>query len=160
MTSRRLVLLLLVLAAPAASASAQYATASHEVTVRVGTVDAVTVGQGVLDLAIEGVEGSDESLTLRTASATSSYSVQTNGEGRKLTAHLDDDLPRGLRLDAEVSLGGERRALSLGTQPKTFFEGITRAQHDDQTIRYTLRATLDAGAFVGTRLVTYTLTQR
>jgi hypothetical protein len=147
----------ILLGTAATDASAQ-ANASHDVNLRVATIDAVALSQRPIELAITEATGNDAGLGLQTVSAESRFALLTNGEGRKLTVALDESLPEGIRLAASLELGDDANKVELGETAQTAFSGISRARFGGQKIEYALSADVEAGAFSGSRTVTYTLT--
>lgn len=151
-----LALLLTLGAIGTLDASAQ-ASASHEVSLSVATIDAVVVSQKPIELVIDRAAGDADGLALVTASADSRLAVLTNGSNRKLTAQMDEALPEGITLEAATVYSGYRLGADLTERPQTILTGITRTR-ESQTFTYTLEADVEAGTFSGTRTVTYTLT--
>jgi hypothetical protein len=155
--SNLLAIAALVLAFGTSDALAQ-ADASHDVSLRIATIDAISVAQNPIELAITEATGDADGLALQSVTAESRFALLTNGEGRKLTAQLDKDLPAGISLTAALVLGSADNTVELSENAQTAFEGISRARFGGQRIEYALSADVSAGSFSGSRTVTYTLT--
>lgn len=155
--SNLLAIAALVLTFGSTDAFAQ-AEASHDVSLRVTTIDAISVAQKPIELAIEEASGDAAGLALQSVTAESRFALLTNGEGRKLTAQLDENLPAGIDLVAALALGGADNRVKLSETAQTAFEGISRVRFGGQRIEYALSADVSAGSFSGSRTVTYTLT--
>jgi hypothetical protein len=144
----------LTLGADDASAQAQ---ASHDVNLRVATIDAIAVSQAPIELAITEASGDAEKLGLVSVTADSRLAVLTNGANRKLSVQVDEALPEGIRLSASTDYLGYRLGATLTESAQTVLTGITRVR-ESHVFTYTLEADVEAGAFTGSRTVTYTLT--
>jgi len=94
-----------------------------------------------------------------TASAT--YSVTTNGKNRKISAELDQDMPEGLTLYAEMSAPGDSKSkgkVELGNKSKDLVHKLTKVNAAGLALNYEAVATVDADPDNVVRTVTYTIT--
>ncbi|MDX1429320.1 MAG: hypothetical protein R3282_03485 [Rhodothermales bacterium] len=151
--SVKVLALFAALALTAGSAQAQLASASHNVTITVTSIDDISVS-GDLTMTINSITLSS------TASAT--YDVTTNGALRKITAALDANYSLGLALSATVAApsgsGVSTGPVLLTTVTQDVVTGISTVSESGLAIDYTATATPAVGPISETRQVTYTIT--
>ncbi|MBT8401414.1 MAG: hypothetical protein KJO98_13120 [Rhodothermia bacterium] len=137
----------------AGTVQAQLASASHNVTITVTSIDDISVS-GDLTITINSITLSN------TAAAT--YAVTTNGTGRKITAALDAGYSAGLSLSANVAApsgsGTSNGVVTLTTVPQDMVTGISSISETGLSIDYTATATPATAPVSEVRQVTYTIT--
>lgn len=148
----------LALVGVASTATAQPVT--QDVTIAVNAVSQIAVTGGAQSLTISTATAGS---ALTNASATVSWAVTTNQTNQKVTASVDQNLPAGVTLSAQLeapSAGG----LSTGPNPLSttasdLVTGMSTLAESGLDLIYTLSATLAAGTVASTtRTVTYTIT--
>lgn len=91
-----------------------------------------------------------------------SWSVTTNGSGKKITASLDAALPPGLTLSVSLAApDGATTAghVSLSPSAQDLVTQLSGVQADGLLVTYTLAATVAAGVVArDSRVVTFTIT--
>lgn len=143
-----------VLAAGAAAAQTATQTVSYEV----AAVDQISVSGSPSLVVNSATAGS----ALTSASASATYAITTNGDGRKITASIDSDMPTGVTLT--VSMGAPTGATSAGavtlsTTSQDVVTGISTVNESGLSITYGLSATVAAGVVpAANKTVTYTIT--
>lgn len=149
------VTLAFALTAQAASSQTATATATYEVE----AVDVIGVSGDPAKLTISSPAPGEAPAPATDNSTT--WSVTTNGSGRKVTGAIDTDMPAGVTL--EVSLTAPSGAtgagdVTLSTVAADLVTGIASLDETGLGITYTLSATLAAGAVAeASRTVTYTI---
>lgn len=130
-------------------------TAQQTVSFSIGAIDelAVTGNPGPLSIDATYTPATD---------ATTSYSITTNGTGRKITGQINSNMPANTTLEASLaapSAGGSSAGyLALSTNAVDLVTGIPPCAESGRTITYRFSATVAAGSLSGTRTVTLTLT--
>jgi hypothetical protein len=152
------ILVALALVGVASTATAQPVT--QDVTIAVNAVSQIAVTGGAQSLTISTATAGSP---LTSASVTVSWAVTTNQLDQKVSASLDQNLPAGVTLSAQLeapTAGG----LSTGPNPLSttasdLVTGISTLAEGGLDLTYTLSATLAAGTVASqTRTVTYTIT--
>lgn len=130
-------------------------TAQQTVSYSIGVIDVLTISGNPGLLVI------DATYTPAT-DATTSYSITTNGTGRRITGEINTAMPANTTLEASLAAptGGGSSAgyLALSTTPVNLVTGIPAVAETGRTISYRFSATVAAGSLSGTRTVTLTLT--
>jgi len=137
---------------------AQSNVSTQQVSINVEEIDVISIS-GSVNMTINTVTAG-EAPDAATASAT--YAVTTNGKNRKISAELDQDMPEGLTLYAEMSAPGEARSkgkVELGSKSKSLIDKLTKVNAAGLTLAYEAVATVDADPDNVTRTVTYTITK-
>ena len=151
------ILIGLALVGMASTASAQPVT--QDVTIAVNAVSQIAVTGGAQSLTISTATAGS---ALTNASATVSWAVTTNQANQKVTASLDQNLPAGVTLSAqmEAPAGGTSYGPNpLSTTAADLVGSISTVAESGMDLIYTLSATLAAGTVASTtRTVTYTIT--
>ena len=96
------------------------------------------------------------------ATASASYSVTTNGKNRKISAELDQDMPEGLTLYAEMSAPGDSKSkgkTELSDKSKDLVLKLTKVNAAGLDLSYEAVATVDADPNNVVRTVTCTITK-
>lgn len=129
-------------------------SASHDVTIAVTAIDEIAVS-GNVTLTIDDITLSD--------AAAATYSVTTNGAGRKITAALDSDFSSTLTLEAAITAptasGSSAGAIVLTSAAQDVVTGISAVSESGLSIDYTATALPTTPATTSeTRTVTYTIT--
>src|SRR5688572_13512779 len=147
----------LALLTVASSASAQN---TQVVNIAVNAISQVAVTGGPQSLTVSTATAGSP---LTSASVTVSWAVTTNQTNQKVSASIDQNLPAGITLSAQLeapSAGG----LSTGPNPLStaasdLVTGISTLAEAGLDLTYELSATLAAGTLASTsRTVTYTIT--
>lgn len=136
-------------------------TATQNVTVVVQEITAISVSAPVT-LTINSVGSAGDNPDEATNSS-SSYSITTNGSGKKITGEIDASFPTGISLavnmQAPADAGASAGQVTLGTTPQDLVSGLTRVTGSDLEISYVASATVEAEPSAGeTRTVTFTVT--
>jgi hypothetical protein len=132
-------------------------TANQTVTYSVAAINQISVGAGpTLDITTATPGGAPTSVT-----ATSTWSVTTNGANKKLTASINSAMDAGLTLSltaAAPSGATSAGSKTLSTSTTDLVTGISGVAASNLTLTYELAATLAAGIVPSsTRTVTFTL---
>lgn len=135
------------------AASAQ-SSASHDVTIAVSAIDEIAVS-GNVTLTVDDITLTD--------AASASYSVTTNGTGRKITAALDADFSSTLALEVAITAptasGSSAGTVVLSPAAQDVVTGISTVSESGLAIDYTATALPTTPASTSeTRTVTYTIT--
>jgi hypothetical protein len=158
MKSLRIAAPLAIAAAAFAAHDASAQTATQTVSYEVAAIDQISVTGSPSLVVSTATAGSG----LTSASASGTYAVTTNGDGRKITASIDTDMPTGVTLT--VSLGAPAGATSAGavtlsSTDQDVVTGISTVNESGLDITYGLSATVAAGVVAaGNKTVTYTIT--
>lgn len=141
----------------ASSASAQN---TQVVTLAVNAISQVAVTGGPQSLTISTAAAGSP---LTAASVTVSWAVTTNQTNQKVSASIDQNLPAGFALSAQLeapSAGGlSTGPNALSTSAVDLVTGISTLAEAGLDLTYELSATLAAGTLASTsRTVTYTIT--
>ncbi len=137
-------------------------TLSHDVTVAVDVIHALSASAATLSLTIGGSTAGSPP-TPDTDNSTT-YNITTNGSAKKITGALDATYAAGLSLSILLTAPTNASATeqSLSTTAKDLVTGITRLAESNLTITYTASATTSAtpnqGSGGETRSVLMTLT--
>jgi hypothetical protein len=96
------------------------------------------------------------------SSCKNSYRVITNGDNKKISAFLDQDMPSGFRLGVNLSPPSGARSMGmqqLSATPVDLVVEISRVNEEGLPMVYEFFAGVKGGAVSNaTRVVTYTLT--
>lgn len=141
----------------ARDASAQ--TATQTVSYEVAAIDQISVSGAPSLVVSTATAGSG--LTSATASGT--YSVTTNGDGRKITASIDTDMPTGVTLTVALDApagASSAGVVTLSSTDQDVVTDISTVNASGLGITYGLSATVAAGVVAsGNKTVTYTITE-
>ena len=148
----------LVFLGATATASFAQVSASHDVTIVVPTVNAISVsGNLTLTLGAPASAGGDPTPAIDNSSQ---YFVTTNETGKKVTAALTSAYPAGITLEAQLTAVGASTSagkVALTATAQDMVTGIGLVSGNG-VIEYTASATSAVGPTSQTRTVTYTLT--
>ena len=139
------------------TASAAFAANPQTVTVTIAEVNALTIAGSPSLTVNAAVAGSDPTPA---TDSSSSYTITTNGSGKKIQAHNDSAMPANTTLSANraaVAPGTSSGTVVLTTTDQALETGLANTKGTG-SITYTLSATIAATPFSGTRLVTFTIT--
>jgi len=92
---------------------------------------------------------------------TTSYSVTTNGELKKIVGKIDSAMPSNTKLEAQLAAttgGSSAGYVELGELDQNLVTGISLLSESGKTITYRFSAQAEAGTLSGQRTVTFTLT--
>lgn len=134
-------------------------SSSHSATYAVAAIDEIAVDATSISLVVDSATAGS---SLDQDSATSSYSITTNGTGRTITAKIGEDTPD--YVDLKVSLTAPDGATSAGavkltTVPTSVVTGVTQVIGENLSMAYTLDALVTAGVVANaTPSVTFTIT--
>ena len=147
----------LALSTLGSTAYAQSNVASQQVSINVAEIAVISV-TGNVSMTISSATAGQ---TPDAATASSSYSMTTNGSNKKITAELDVAMPTGLTLSA--TMAAPSGASSAGQQALTatavnLVTGITKVRSSGLSLNYEARSTVDASPDNYSRTVTYTIT--
>jgi len=164
MKTRKTFAILFVIAALLCMAAAAYAadSANQTVTFEVQAINDITVSDSSVNLVINSVTAGG-ALEPATDSSTT-YSVTTNEEGKKITAGIDTVMPTGTALSVELASSKATSAGEVDISNATtgaevdVVTGLSKCTDSAQTITYTFSATPEAGTVSGTKTVTFTIT--
>lgn len=138
-------------------AFAQSNASTQQVSINVEEIDVISISGSVNMTINQATAG--QAPDAATASAT--YSVTTNGKNRKISAELDQDMPEGLTLFAEMSAPGDSKSkgkVELGNKSKDLVHKLTKVNAAGLALNYEAVATVDADPDNVVRTVTYTIT--
>jgi len=93
--------------------------------------------------------------------ATTSYSVTTNGEFKKVVGKIDSAMPSNTKLEVELVAptgGSSQGYVELAETDQNLATGISKLSESGKTITYKFSAQAEAGTLSGQRTVTFTLT--
>ena len=142
-----------------AAASLRAQSASQVVTFEVKAVNEVGV-TGSPNLVIDSAKPGDGALSVQ--STDNSWSVTTNQARAKITAALDEAMPDGVTLSAQLAAPAGARSAGmkpLGTTPIDMVTSINHLNQGGLPLVYQLDAVSTlAKSTKGTRAVTYTIT--
>ena len=147
----------LTFAFTATTASAQSNTATQNVSINVAEIAVIAVS-GNISMTINAATAGQAP---DAATASSSYNVTTNGTDKKITAELDQKMPKGLTLNATMAApeGAESEGKqALSDKAVNLVTGITQVRGTGLSLNYEAVATVDADPDSYTRTVTYTIT--
>lgn len=128
------------------------------------------VSINVEDIAVIAVQG-DVSMTINAATAgqapdaataSATYALTTNGKNMKISAELDQDMPDGLTLYAEMgepSGAKSKGKIALSDKGKDLMHNITKVNASGLSLAYEAVATVEADVENVVRTVTYTITK-
>ena len=137
---------------------AQSNVSTQQVSINVEEIDVISIS-GSVNMTINTATAG-EAPDAATASAT--YAVTTNGKNRKISAELDQDMPEGLTLYAEMSAPGDASSkgkVELSGKAKDLIHKLTKVNASGLSLAYEAVATVDADPDNVTRTVTYTITK-
>jgi hypothetical protein len=92
---------------------------------------------------------------------TTSYSVTTNGEFKKVVGKIDSAMPQYTKLEVQLAAptgGSSTGYVELGVSDQNLVTGISKLSESGKTITYKFSAQAEAGTLTGQRTVTFTLT--
>lgn len=140
----------------AADASAQ--TATQVVSYEVTAINEISVSGSPSLVINDATPGSG----LTSATAGGTYAITTNETNRKVTAHINSNMPSGVTLSVELAAptgGTSTGAVNLSTVPADVVTGVSNVNESGLSISYELSATVAAGVVAaGNKTVTYTIT--
>ncbi len=135
-------------------------SANQTVTIQVSAINEVSVSGNPGALTVDSATAGSQP-TAATDSGTS-YSITTNGTGKKITGALNSAMPAGTTLSVNLvapSGGTSAGAVNLTTSTQNLVTGISQVASSGHGITYSLSATVAAGEIASTtRIVTLTLT--
>lgn len=149
-------------------------TASHPLSIMVGTVNEIAISGPSVNLALaSGSAGVDEISLSSTELVTLSFTTNASS-AKKITAAIDNNLPKGITLFVAVALDGNgsktngdkkgvtatsEGTVALSKTPSTIISNVNKAIIRGAPITYTLKAQASAGSLSSIPLtVTYTIT--
>lgn len=142
-----------------AASPLQAQSASQTVVFEVKAVNEVGV-TGAPNLVIDSAKPGESTLSAQSTGNT--WSVTTNQTHAKITAALDEDMPAGMTLSAELAApsGAQSAGMKpLGTTPVDMVTSISRLNQSGLPLVYELDAVASlAHNAKGSRAVTYTIT--
>lgn len=140
----------------AADASAQ--TATQVVSYEVAAINEISVSGSPSLVINDATAGSG----LTSATAGGTYAITTNETNRKVTAHINSNMPSGVTLSVELAAptgGTSTGAVTLSTVAADVVTGVSNVNESGLSISYELSATVAAGVVAaGNKTVTYTIT--
>lgn len=137
---------------------AQSNASTQQVSINVEEIDVIAITGSVNMTINQATAGQAPDA----ATATASYSVTTNGKNRKISAELDQDMPDGLTLYAEMSAPGDSKSkgkVELSDKSKDLVHKLTKVNASGLSLAYEAVATVDADPDNVVRTVTYTITK-
>jgi hypothetical protein len=140
----------------AADASAQ--TATQVVSYEVTALNEISVSGSPSLVINDATPGTG----LTSATAGGTYAITTNETNRKITAHINSNMPSGVTLKVELAAptgGNSPGAVTLSTVPADVVTGVANVNESGLSISYELSATVAAGVVsAANKTVTYTIT--
>ncbi len=132
-------------------------TLSHDVTVAVDVIHALSVSATAVTLTISAATAGSPPSPDSDNSTT--YNITTNGSAKKITGALDATYAAGLSLSVLLAAPTNATATqqSLSTTAKDLVTGITRLAESNLTITYTASATTTASPNQGSGGETHTV---
>ncbi|MDA0874614.1 MAG: hypothetical protein O3C45_06065 [Bacteroidetes bacterium] len=124
----------------------------------------------VQDIAVIAVQG-DVNMTINAATAgqapdaataSATWALTTNGKNMKISAELDQDMPDGLTLFAEMGAPNGAKSkgkTALSGKGKDLLSNITKVNASGLSLSYEAVATVEADVENVVRTVTYTITK-
>jgi len=123
---------------------------------------------GINEISVSGNPGT---LVINSASAgqdpdpaedtSTSYSVTTNEENKKIVGKIDSEMPQYTRLEVQLTAptgGSSAGYVELNTSDQNLVTGISKLSESGKQISYRFSAQAEAGTLSGSRTVTLTLT--
>jgi hypothetical protein len=158
MTTIRYAAALAVAASAFAAADASAQTATQVVSYEVTAINEISVSGSPSLVINDATPGTG--LTSTTAGGT--YAITTNETNRKVTAHINSNMPSGVTLTVELAAptgGTSAGAVSLSTVAADVVTGVSNVNESGLSVSYELSATVAAGVVAaGNKTVTYTIT--
>ncbi len=134
-------------------------SATQTVTFKVAEIDSISTSSDQVSLVINSATAGSDLLSVTDNSTT--YSITTNGESRKITGSLSEDMPANTSLMINLAAPNGANSLgnvSLNKNPRDLVNGIRRIAADKKAITYTFTASVAAGVINDTtRKVTLTV---
>ena len=140
------------------SAFAQSNVSTQQVSINVEEIAVIAV-QGNVNMTISAASAG-QAPDAATASAT--YALTTNGKQMKVSAELDQDMPEGLTLYAEMTAPNGARSKgkrALSDKGTDLLHNITKVNAGGLSLNYEAVATVEAEVDNVIRTVTYTITK-
>jgi len=154
---KRLLTLAILLFGLTTTAYAQSNVATQEVEINVSEINVIAV-QGEISMTISQATAGQAP---DAATDAGTYALTTNGTKKKITAELDEDMPTGLTLNANMSApsgAGSKGKKSLSDEAVDLVTDITQVRGSGLALNYEAVATVDADPDTYKRTVTYTVT--
>ena len=163
MRTRKTFAVLFVVAALLCIAAAAYAgdSATQTVTFQVQEINEITVSGNPGPLVVNAATAGGAPVAATDSSTT--YSVTTNGTGKKITAGINEAMPEHTALTvALASIKGTSAGPIDISNATTGAEvsvvtGLSKCTDSAQAITYTFSAAAEAGTVSGTKTVTFTI---
>lgn len=137
---------------------AQSNVSTQEVSINVEEIDVISIA-GTVKMTINAATAGEAP---DAAQASATFSVTTNGKNRKISAELDQDMPEGLTLYANMSAPEDARSkgkVELGSRSKSLVDKVSNVNASGLSLAYEAVATVDADPENVVRTVTYTITK-
>lgn len=132
--------------------------ATQQVSINVADIAVIAV-QGNVNMTINAATAG-QAPDAATASAT--YALTTNGKNMKISAELDQDMPDGLTLYAEMGAPNGAKSkgkVALSDKGKDLVQQVTKVNASGLSLNYEAVATVEAEVANVVRTVTYTITK-
>ena len=156
-TTKNLFALALIATTLTGSALAQTNVASQQVSVNVSEIAVIAV-HGNINLTINTATAGQEP---EPATAAATYDVSTNGSNKKISAQLDSNMPKDLKLFATMAAPNSATSTGrkeLKDKSVDLVTGITKVRGSGLALTYEAEAKIEATPDNVTRTITYTLT--
>ena len=140
------------------AALAQSQVSTQTVSIEIEEIDVISIA-GTVNMTINAATAGQAP---DAAKANATFAVTTNGKNRKISAELDQDMPEGLTLYANMSAPGGARSkgkVELGSRSKSLLDKVSHVNASGLGLAYEAVATVDAEPDNVVRTVTYTITK-
>jgi hypothetical protein len=136
-------------------------TVTQTVTYQVKEVNSIAVSGNPANLIIDTAVAGSAPTSVSDSSTT--YSITTNGSGKKITGAVDSNMPAGTTLQVTLAAptgGTSNSSIPLTSVASELVTGISKKAQTGLGITYTFSATVNADpmASTGTKTVTFTIT--
>lgn len=140
------------------SVFAQPNVSTQQVSINVEDIAVIAV-QGTINMTISAASAGQAPAP---ATASTTYALTTNGKEMKISAELDQDMPDGLTLFADMASPNGARSRgkkALSDRSTDLLHNITKVNASGLSLNYEAVATVEADVDNVVRTVTYTITK-
>jgi len=154
---KTLIALALITVAFSHNAVAQSNKASQQVSINVAEIAVIAV-HGTINMTINSATAGQAP---DAASASATFDLTTNGKDKKVSAELDQKMPTGLTLFAQMAAPSKAKSagkVELSNKSVDLLSKISNVRGSGLALNYEAVATVDAKPDNVVRTVTYTIT--
>lgn len=131
--------------------------ATQGIDINISEMSVISTG-GILSFNFTSIVAGDDPEPL---SATTTYSISTNGNNKKITAEIDYPLPQGINMLVEMIAPNGATSTgqkTLSTLPTDMITGVSRMRGELLDVNWNVDITVDAVPGNYSRYVTFTIT--